>query len=87
MPLETIAGAGCTSRREAGTTAANLGLAPTWAKICAVFFVLFALLFAVTIATFERCENAEDGGEKIKGRPGAAGEKIAEADILSRNYQ
>src|SRR5271166_6095045 len=39
MPLETISGAGRTSRREAGTTAASLGMAATWAKISAVFSV------------------------------------------------
>jgi len=66
MPLETISGAGRTSRREAGTTAASFGIAPTAAKISAV----------------ER--GGEGGGEKIKGRPMAADEKIGEADILPR---
>src|SRR5271169_1333017 len=79
MPLDAISGAGRTSRREAGTTAASLGIAPTWAKISAVFFV-FAVFFAV--------ERGEDGGEKIKGRPVAAAEKTGEADILlSHNCQ
>ena len=41
MPLETISGAGRTSRREAGTTAASLEIAPTWAKISAVFLAFF----------------------------------------------
>jgi len=36
MPLDTISGAGRTSRREAGTTAASFGMAPTRAKISAV---------------------------------------------------
>src|SRR5208337_1235568 len=71
MPLETISGAGRTSRREAGTTAASLGVAPTWAKISAVFF-----------AGFPAVERRKDGGEKIKGRPMAADEKTGEADIL-----
>ena len=77
MPLETISGAGRTSRREAGTTAASLGMAPTWAKISAVF----------RSAVFSAVERGEDGGEKIKGRPMAADEKTGEADILSRNCQ
>src|ERR1700716_3626686 len=77
MPLETISGAGRTSRREAGTTAASLEIAPTWAKISAVFFFAFAVFSAV------EC-GGEDGGEKIKGRPMAADEKIGEADILPR---
>src|SRR5712692_9311694 len=68
MPLETISGAGCTSRREAGTTAASLGIAPTWAKISAVFSAAD--------------DRGDDRGEKIKGRPVAADEKIGEADIL-----
>jgi hypothetical protein len=76
MPLETISGAGRTSRRDAGTTAANFGLALTWAKISAVLLVIFAAV-----------EREEDGGKKIKGRPVAADEKTGEADILSRNYQ
>src|SRR5277367_2114333 len=62
MPLETISGAGRTSRREAGTTAASLGMAPTWAKISAD-------------------KRGADRGEKVKGRPVAADEKIGEADI------
>src|SRR3981081_4021346 len=77
MPLETISGAGRTSRREAGTTAASFGIAPTAAKISAVFFFAFAIFSAV------EC-GGEEGGEKIKGRPMAADEKIGEADILSR---
>src|SRR5882762_11362377 len=76
MPLETISGAGRTSRREAGTTAASLGMAPTWAKISAVFFAI--------ASTFER---GEDRREKIKERPMAADEKTGEADILSRYCQ
>src|ERR1019366_4505747 len=36
IPLDTISGAGRTSRREAGTTAASFGMAPTRAKISAV---------------------------------------------------
>src|SRR6266851_246575 len=71
MPLETISGAGCTSRREAGTTAASLGIAPTLAKISAVFSAIES--------AFDR---GEDRGEKIKGRPVAADEKTGEADIL-----
>ena len=46
-------------------------MAPTWAKISAVFFAAFS--------TFER---GEDRGEKIKSRPMAADEKTGEADIL-----
>jgi hypothetical protein len=76
MPLETISGAGRTSRREAGTTAASLGMAPMWAKISAVFFAVFAAV--------ER--GGENRGEKIKERPMAADEKTGEADILSRFY-
>jgi len=76
MPLETISGAGRTSRREAGTIAASFGIAPTWAKISAVFFA-FAVFSAV-----ER--GGEDGGEKIKGRPVVADEKTTEADIIPR---
>jgi len=59
-------------RRDAGTTVASFGMAPTWAKISAVF------------CTVERCavERGENRGEKIKGRPVAADEKIKEADIL-----
>src|SRR5271156_2306885 len=72
MPLETISGAGRTSRREAGTTAASLGMAATWAKTSAVF----------SISVFLR-----ECGEKIKGRLLAADEKTGEADILSRNCQ
>jgi hypothetical protein len=79
MPLETISGAGRTSRREAGTTAANLGLAAKWAKISAVFLVIFAAV--------GRGEHEGDDREKIKGRPWAADKKTGEADILSRNYQ
>jgi len=73
MPLETISGAGRTSRHEAGTTAASLGMAPTWAKISAVFFAVFSAI--------------KRGGEKIKERPMAADEKTGEADILSRYCQ
>jgi hypothetical protein len=92
MPLETISGAGRTSRREAGTTAASLEIAPTWAKISAVFFVVFSAVFsaiesAIT-STFERgADRKDDCGEKIKERPMAADEKIGEADILSRYRQ
>src|SRR5258708_4042150 len=81
MPLETISGAGRTSRREAGTTAASLGMAPTWAKISAVFFAVFSAIERVV----ER--GGEDRGEKIKERPMAADEKIGEADIFSRYCQ
>src|SRR6266446_203690 len=81
MPLETISGAGRTSRREAGTTAASLEIAPTWAKISAVFFAVFSAIERVV----ER--GGEDRGEKIKERPMAADEKIGEADILSRYCQ
>src|ERR1700687_3431663 len=78
MPLETISGAGRTSRREAGTTTASFEIAPTAAKTSAVFFFFgFAVFSAV-----ER--GGEDGGEKIKGRSMAADEKIGEADILPR---
>jgi hypothetical protein len=80
MPLETISGAGRTSRREAGTTAASFGIAPTWAKISAIFF-------AVSSAGFSPLERGEGCGEKIKVRPMAADEKIGETDILSRNCQ
>src|SRR6267378_3766383 len=48
-------------------------MAPTWAKISAVFFAI--------ASAFER---GEDRGEKIKERPVAADEKTGEADILSR---
>jgi hypothetical protein len=48
-------------------------MAPTWAKISAVFFF---------IAAFSDVACGEDGGEKIKGRPMAADEKIGEADIF-----
>jgi hypothetical protein len=71
IPLETISGAGRTSRREAGTTAASLETAPTWAKISEVF-----------LAVFSAIERRDDCGEKIKGRPMAADEKTGEADIL-----
>jgi hypothetical protein len=71
MPVETISGAGRTSKPEAGTTAASLGTAPTWAKISAV--IAMALFFA----------DEEEGEGKIKGRPGAAAEKTKEADILT----
>src|ERR1700687_3900224 len=88
MPLETISGAGRTSRREAGTTAASLEMAPTWAKISAVFFIVFFAVFSAIesaiASTFERGEERE---EKIKERPMAADEKIGEADILSRYCQ
>jgi len=80
MPLETISGAERTSRREAGTTAASLEMAPTWAKISVVFFAVFSAIDSA----FER---GEDRGEKIKERPMAADEKIGEADILSRYCQ
>jgi hypothetical protein len=76
MPLETISGTGRASRREAGRTAASLGVARTWAKISATFW-----------APLSTCEGGEDGKEKIKGRPVAAEEKTVEADILSRNCQ
>jgi hypothetical protein len=79
MPLETISGAGCTSRREAGTTAASLGIAPTLAKISAVFLAVFSAVFYAIESAFDR---GEDRGEKIKGRPVAADEKTGEADIL-----
>src|SRR5882762_7231825 len=84
MPLETISGAERTSRREAGTTAASLEIAPTWAKISAVFFVFF---FAIESAIASVIERGEDCGEKIKARPMAADKKIGEADILSRYCQ
>src|SRR5882762_2219522 len=84
MPLETISGAGRTSRREAGTTAASLEIAPTWAKISAVFLVFFsAIFFAIESAIASAFERGEDRGKKIKARPMAADEKIGEADILS----
>ena len=84
MPLETISGAGRTSRREAGTTAASLEIAPTCAKISAVFFAIES----ASEAAFDRGLNRkEDRGEKIKERPMAADEKIGEADILSRYCQ
>jgi hypothetical protein len=70
MPLETISGAGHTSRREAGTTGANLGIALTLVKISTVFFAVAAV------------ERGEDNAEKIKGRPVAADEKPGELDIL-----
>jgi hypothetical protein len=68
MPLETISGAGHTSRREAGTTGASLGTALALVKIlvktsAAVFFAVAAV------------EHGEDNAEKIKGRPVAADEK------------
>ena len=85
MPLETISGARRKSRREAGTTAANLEIAPTWAKISAVFFAVFSTVFSAIESAFER--GGEDRGEKIKERPMAADEKIGEADILSRYCQ
>jgi hypothetical protein len=77
MPLETISGAKRKSRREAGTTAARLEIAPTWAKI--------ATVFSAIESAFER--GGEDRGEKIKERPMAADEKTGEADIFSRNCQ
>jgi hypothetical protein len=80
MPLETISGRGHTSRREAGTTGASLGMALMWVKISAVFFA--AAAFALT-----GVERGEDSAEKIKWRPRAADEKIGEADIFSRNCQ
>src|SRR6202795_3327984 len=84
MPLETISGAGRTSRRDAGTTAASLEIAPTWARISAVFFVVF---FTIASAVESAIESAfergfdcgEDRGEKTKERPMAADEKIGEA--------
>src|SRR5208282_215629 len=92
MPLETISGTGRTSRREAGTTGASVGVAATWAKISAVFFAVifvFAVVFffAGTSAVISAVERGEGGGEKIKGRLLAADEKTGEADILSRNCQ
>jgi len=88
MPLETISGAGRTSRRDAGTTAASLEIAPTWAKISAVFFVVFFAIESAIESAFERgADRKEDRGEKIKERPMAADEKIGEADILSRYRQ
>jgi len=92
MPLETISGAGRTSRREAGTTATSLDIAPTWAKISAVFFVVFSAVFfaiesAITSAFERRADRKEDRGEKIKERPMAADEKTGEADIFSRDCQ
>jgi hypothetical protein len=77
MPLETISGAKRKSRREAGTTAAKLEIAPTWAKISTVFSAIES--------AFER--GGEDRGEKIKERPMAADEKTGEADIFSRDCQ
>jgi hypothetical protein len=79
MPLETISGVARTSRREAGTTPANLGFAPTWAKISAGFLMILA---AVGLG-----ENERDDEEKIKWRLVAADEKTGEADIFSRNCQ
>jgi hypothetical protein len=57
-------------------TAPSLEIAPTWAKISAVFSALD-----------REDEGKEDGEEKIKGRPMAADEKTGEADIFSRNCQ
>src|SRR5207245_1908288 len=68
------------SRREAGTTAASLEIAPTWAKISSAFFAVFSVIERVV-------ERGEDRGEKIKERPMAADEKIGEADIFSRYCQ
>ena len=66
-------------------TPANLEIAPTWAKISAVFFAVFSTVFSAIESAFER--GGEDRGEKIKERPMAADEKIGEADILSRYCQ
>ncbi len=79
MPLETISGVARISRREAGTTAANLGLVPIRAEISAAFLMIFAAV--------GRGETEETAEEKIKWRPVAADEKTGEADILSRNCQ
>jgi hypothetical protein len=78
-PLETISGVARTSRREAGTTAANLGLAPIRAEISAAFLMIFAAV--------GRGETEGAAEEKIKWRPVAADEKTGEADILSHNCQ
>ncbi|MFY9842397.1 MAG: hypothetical protein WA718_09165 [Terriglobales bacterium] len=84
MPVDTLSGTGSTSRREAGTTAVSLAMAPTWAKISAVFFIFILVSgFVIIAAAFFAVEWREGSGEKIKGRPVAADEKTGEADILS----
>jgi hypothetical protein len=73
MPLETISGAGRTSRREAGTTGASLAMALALVKIWVKILVKIsavAVFFAVAAV-----EHGEDNAEKIKGRPVAADEK------------
>jgi hypothetical protein len=79
MPLETISGAARAARREAGTTAASLEMALTWAKISAVSWQISLRLFSASTQRRRRRKN--------KRAAVAAAEKTGEADIHSHNYQ
>jgi hypothetical protein len=81
IPLETISGAGRISSREAGTTRASIGAAPTAAKISSAFVAGF---LSPSSADFFG-QRGEGGKGKIKGRLVAADEKIGEADILTHS--
>jgi hypothetical protein len=83
IPLEAISGAGRTSSRDAGTTAASLGATPTAANICAALLTGFLGGFS---ANSSGGQNGEGGGEKIKGRLVAADEKNGEADIIYSQF-
>jgi hypothetical protein len=82
MPLAAMAGAGRTSSRDAGTTAASLEAAPTVANISAALVTGF--LGGSSANSSEQI--GEDGGEKIKGRLVAAAEKNGEADIIYSQF-
>jgi hypothetical protein len=73
-----MAGAGRTSSRDAGTTAASLGVAPTAANIS----VALATGFLGGSSANSSEQSGEGGEEKIKGRLVAAAKKNGEADII-----
>jgi hypothetical protein len=77
-----MAGAGRTSSREAGTTAASLEAVPTAANISAALATGF--LGGSSANSSE--QSGEGGVEKIKGRLVAAAEKNGEADIIDSQF-